>query len=62
MQPYPSQEKTSPLTSQMPLKPEHIWAALTEDQQVSVYQQLIQICQRIASAQQPEPKVSSDEP
>ena len=62
MQAQPDQEKPRPLTSQMPLKPEAIWTALTEDQQIRVQQQLILICHRIAHAQQRETRVSSDEP
>ena len=62
MQAQPGQEKTSPLTSQRSLKPEDLWTALTADQQVKVHQQLIQICHRMASAQQAATEVSRDEP
>ena len=62
MQAQPGLEGTKALTSQRSLKPEYLWTTLTEDQQASVFQQLIRICQRIASAQQAETGVSSDEP
>jgi len=62
MQAQPDQEKARPLTSQMTLKPEAIWTALTADQQIRVQQQLIQMCYRIASAQQTATRVGNDEP